>query len=205
MLLLMMMSVVVFIAAGLAPPHAPCPPACNYDQQHRCCGVYAGGSCTCPSSVLFSAGIDNDMVLQRAPAKAAVYGSVLELGATVEVTVEGGSGGAYTVQADIIPAGNNNAPGGVTYAASWKAFLKPAPAGGSLTITAKCTVGCGTGATRSSRDVTSIERVTHGDVYFCSGTSISTPSACWAAELSCPAAASPVQSKLAHPTILLTA
>jgi sialate O-acetylesterase len=168
---------VVHIAAGLTPPPAPCPPACDYDQQHKCCGVYtssaSGGSCSCPSSVLFSTGIDNDMVLQRAPAKAAVYGSVLEVGATVEVTVEGGSSGAYTVQADTIPVGNNNAvaPGGVTYAASWKALLKPAPAGGSLTITAKCTAGCGTGATRSSRDVASIERVTHGDVYFCSGQS----------------------------------
>jgi hypothetical protein len=177
LLLMMMMISAVHIVAGLAPPPAPCPPACGYDQQHKCCGVYTssagGGSCVCPASVLFSAGIDNDMVLQRAPAKAAVYGSVLELGAAVEVTVEGGSGmGAYTVQADVMPAGSNKyALGGVTYGASWKAFLKPASAGGSLTITAKCTAGCGTGITRSSRDEASVTRVTHGDVFFCSGQS----------------------------------
>lgn len=57
-------------------------------------------------------------------------------------------------------------PGGAAnYSASWKAYLKPAPAGGEYTITAVCT-GCGVSVERSTA---TIHRATYGDVYFCSG------------------------------------
>ena len=62
---------------------------------------------------------------------------------------------------EILPPNKFRSPG-------WKAYLHPAPAGGSYTITARCTAGC-TG--NASRDVASIERVTAGDVYFCGGQS----------------------------------
>jgi hypothetical protein len=116
------------------------------------------------------------MVLQREPAKAAVYGSVLEPGATIEVTVSSSGAGApsYTIAAAVMPAATTyHGPAGANYTAEWKVYLKPAPAGGSLTITAKCTQGCGSGGANGGgvRDVATIERVTHGDVYFCSGQS----------------------------------
>ena len=88
---------------------------------NQCCGVYtssaSGGSCVCPASVLFSAGIDIWFCRERPRRTPCTYGSVLELGATVVATVEDGSGmGAYTVQADVMPAGSNKyALGGVTY------------------------------------------------------------------------------------------
>ena len=117
-------------AAASAPP-PPCPPACAWDPHRKCCGVYDGidGTCSCPAAVLFSVGQDSDMVLQRAPAKAAVYGSVLALGAgaKVEVTVSGaaalgGRGHApqYTVQAEVLPSPTYHAPGGANYSASGK-------------------------------------------------------------------------------------
>ena len=49
--------------------------------------------------------------------------------------------------------------------AAWKALLKPAAAGGNYSITAKCTAGC-TGEA-------SIVDVTFGDVWYCSGQSVS--------------------------------
>ena len=174
------MALLALGTAALATPPAPCPPACAWDGHRKCCGTWAPspdpetpGTCSCPPSVLFSAGIDSDMVLQRQPAKAAVYGLVLEAGATVEVAVSpaGGGGGAYTVPAAVQPATTWAGPAGANYTASWKAYLKPAPAGGSFSITVKCTSSCGTGAGGGSRDTATIERVTHGDVYFCSGQS----------------------------------
>ena len=165
-------------AAAAAPPPAPCPPACAWDQHNKCCGVYAPSpdpekppTCSCPAALLFSAGQDNDMVLQRAPAKAAVYGRALEASAQVEVTVSG-VGAPYTVRAAVVsaPGSTYAGPAGANYTAMWKAYLRPAPAGGSYNIVAKCVSGCGTGGD-ATREVAQIERVTYGDVFFCSGQS----------------------------------
>jgi hypothetical protein len=139
----------------------------------------------CPKALLYSAGFDTNMVLQRG-ASTAVYGQMIGdgAGATVEVTVHdtGGSGGSYTVPAVVIPPGEDTPTHSVTcwsakgkppcwianYTATWKAILKPTLAGGEFTVTATCTAGC-TGDRR--RDSTAIERVTMGDVYLCGGQS----------------------------------
>ena len=134
----------------------------------------------CPKALLFSTGFDSDMVLQRAPAKAAVYGQLVAAAPgkdpSVAVTVATVGGSSYTVQARIAPAPTYCLPGSndcvANYTASWKAYLKPAPTGGEHTITAVCT-GCnvGTAAADAGRASSSIHRVTFGDVYFCSGQS----------------------------------
>ena len=179
-MLALLHTLTICTAAASPPPPAPCPAACEWDAHRKCCGVYTSsvdpeqpGTCACPPSLLFSAGFDSDMVLQRAPAKAAVYGTTLQAGATVEVTVSGGGGDPYTIAASVMPMQTYHGPAGANYTATWKAYLKPAPAGGSLTVTAKCTAGCGSGSgpNATKRDIASIERVTHGDVYFCSGQS----------------------------------
>lgn len=118
----------------------------------------------------------NNMVLQRAPAAAAVYG-VYGLkpvkGASVAVTITG-EGINYTVTATMesvqqavgpeyeyaIATGSVDGP-----YASWKAMLKPTIAGGNYTITAVCS-NCGTTA-----DTATITNVTFGDVWHCSGQS----------------------------------
>ena len=111
----------------------------------------------------FGPAFGSHMVLQQAPAKAAVYG-YLEAGATaVVVTVSTAAGvELYSVAADITatlhqPYGpdwgvNFNAYNGSV--PGWKALLKPSEAGGSYTITAVCTAGCSATATRSISDVT---------------------------------------------------
>ena len=90
-----------------------------------------------PAGASFAGVFSDHAVLQRAPAKAAVYGVVVgspSPSVTVTVTAEGGAGGsgeAYSVDAaiDVVNA---------TYS-RWKAFLKPAEAGGSYTVAAACT------------------------------------------------------------------
>ncbi len=220
----MMMMHVVLLGVGLAPavsaelpgpppPHAPCPPACLWDEHFRVCGQTSrleNGTTvgTCPQALVFSVGFDSDMVLQRAPAKAAVYGQLFQAGAS-DQAVEGASvavtvseyaalsaplaaaaarmchndrtasftharvpsadragGSSYTIQAEVAPIPTYSLPGGAAnYSASWKAYLKPAAAGGEYTITAVCT-GCGVSVARSTA---TIDRATFGDVYFCSG------------------------------------
>lgn len=168
------------LVSSLPPPS--CPPACAWDAHRKCCGVWSpspdpehAGTCQCPAGVLFSAGVDNDMVLQREPAKAAVYGALLEQEAVVEVTVtsDAASYTSYTVQAEVLPAPVWSGPAGANYSASWKAYLRPTPPGGNYRITVKCTERCGTGsgANATTRNEATIERATFGDVYFCSGQS----------------------------------
>ena len=85
-------------------------------------------------------------VLQQSPAKAAVYGTLEAAGTAVSVTVDGGADlASYTVAATVEKG-------------EWKALLKPAAAGGSYTITAKCT-GC-----KNATDAV-ISDVTFGDVW----------------------------------------
>ena len=140
-------------------PPPPCPPSCAYDAAKKGCGVHTtlpdgSSGFVCPKALLFSVGFDSDMVLQRAPAKAAVYGTMVAAtpgaDASVAVTVTAASGSSYTVQARIAPMALTYClPGGTccaaNYSATWKAYLKPAPSGGAYTITAVCT-GCNVGS-----------------------------------------------------------
>jgi hypothetical protein len=170
------------------PPPSPCPPNCPLTTNggHKGCGEsvkYANGSVTfeCPKTLLFSVGFDSNMVLQR-DATTAIYGQMIGNGggAQIEVTVRESGGGFYTVKALVVAQQSPTYsvmcwhPQGdppcyvANYTASWKAFLKPATAGGDYTISAKCTAGCSGDIVR---DTSTIERVTMGDVYFCSGQS----------------------------------
>lgn len=108
------------------------------------------------------------MVLQR-DATTAVYGQVVGDGGkdvSVSVTMSNDATGAvYTVPATIIAGPTYSLQSAANYTATWKAYLRPAPAGGSYTISAKCSgAGCG-----GALPVSTLERVTMGDVYFCSG------------------------------------
>ena len=134
----------------------------------------------------FDAGFGANMVLQRAPAAAAVYGYLDTASATaVKVTVSDASGVLYSVDAAINattqPFGDGWGVRPCPKAAcppydmdtftpfafplpTWKALLRPAPAGGNYTIVAECT-GC------LSKEVLSIANVVMGDVWICSGQS----------------------------------
>ena len=102
----------------------------------------------------------------QAPAKAAIYG-IGEGPVSVTVSGSDGAGAAvlYTVAA-FAAVDDGTLASGSAAAPTWKAFLKPAAAGGSYTVSAK-----GAGGTLV------LERVTFGDVYFCSGPS--TTNASW--------------------------
>eukprot|EP01062_Namystynia_karyoxenos_P063041 TRINITY_DN5586_c1_g1_i8.p1 TRINITY_DN5586_c1_g1~~TRINITY_DN5586_c1_g1_i8.p1 ORF type:complete len:836 (+),score=174.70 TRINITY_DN5586_c1_g1_i8:78-2585(+) len=125
-----------------------------------------GGSWAAPTggAFHFSAGFTDDMVLQRSPARAAVYGWI-DPGVNaprVAINVNGqdadGKRVAYTVEAAVTYAK------GQPQAQQWKALLHPAAAGGEYSITV---------ASADSDDPAEamIQRVTFGDVWFCSGQS----------------------------------
>jgi len=68
-------------------------------------------------------------------------------GASVEVTLEGFPPVTSPIGAD----------------GSWKAMLPAQPAGGTFSLSAACTTGC------ASSSATTLQNLTFGDVYFCSG------------------------------------
>lgn len=135
------------------------------------------------AALTFSAGLSDDAVLQRSTAAtgatattgataatgAKVYGFT-DPSAAVSVTVSGNDGTAvsYKVPADVSArtGGGDSHPdtppppphGGFV----WVVALKPEAAGGKLSISAMINAVNGTAT---------IERVTHGDVWFCSGQS----------------------------------
>ena len=135
----------------------------------------AGAHCY---AMAFNGTLGDNMVLQRAPAAAAVYGVVT--GATTNVTVtvadQGAGGAAYTVAAVVGQGGQ------------WKALLRPAAAGGNYTVTATAT--CATEQASAT-----LVNVTFGDVWYCGGQS--------SASLRAPRArallSSPAPSSCAHP------
>ena len=115
------------------------------------------------AGTFFSGVFGDHTVLQREPAKAAVYGVIFGARSGTTVTVDVGSAGGaklYSVQASVVLT-EKQMPGGQY--AKWKAFLKPATAGGNFTISASC-------ASCTNTTVSSISDVTFGDVWFCSGT-----------------------------------
>eukprot|EP00039_Didymoeca_costata_P020049 m.339850 g.339850 ORF g.339850 m.339850 type:complete len:823 (+) comp19004_c0_seq1:14-2482(+) len=127
----------------------------------------------------FWSSLGDNMVLQQAPSKSAVYGVATPTATSVVVTVinhdEGDS--SYTVNATF---NTTHQPFGPEFVntkcekcvfpgpfTSWKIFLKPAQVGGNYTIIAKCT-GC---SQSGNFDVVNITNITFGDVWHCSGQS----------------------------------
>lgn len=106
----------------------------------------------------FSVVFSDHVVLQQAPAAAAVFGQTggpAGGAAAISVTVTPSSGSPYTVPA-VVAAGR------------WKALLKPTPdTQGAVTfsITATCASGC-TGAASVT-----LSDVAFGDVWYCAGQS----------------------------------
>ena len=111
-------------------------------------------------SVNFSWTLGSHMVLQRAPNRAAVYGFV-GLNATK-------SGGYSHSKVKVVLRDENGVTTSVpatidAHEGKWKALLPPRPAGGTYTVTVTCIDGCTGSAT--------IDDVTFGDVWYCSGQS----------------------------------
>lgn len=98
----------------------------------------------------FSSTLGSHMVLQQAPAKAAVYGYTGKSSGSQEVGVNVSGTKSYTLQATV----NNG---------YWKVYLPQSGVGGSYKITAYCKSGCSGSAT--------IDDITFGDVWYCAGQS----------------------------------
>ena len=134
-------------AARGAPPPAPSPPVFG-----------------------FSPVFGDWMVLQQAPAAAAVYGTATASTKSVTVTVSDGKT-SYDVVAKVgkdvthqpigyvVPGTGAQLP---YTALTWKAVLHPATAGGDYIITAKCT-GC------TNTTTATLQHATFGDMWYCSG------------------------------------
>jgi sialate O-acetylesterase len=123
----------------------------------------------------FSSGFSNDAVLQRGDLGSAIYGFA-QSAAPVQVTVEGATAGgksvSYTVDAEVAPWHDTSGCNATTPTKpmqahgnwTWRATLKPQPeAGGAYTVLVR--------DSSSANSTISINRVTYGDVYFCSGQS----------------------------------
>ena len=110
----------------------------------------------------FNFSYGDDMVLQQAPAKACVTGTVNATATQVVLTLALSAGGAtaYEVEATLLD-------GADTGFKLWKACLKPqaAASGQQFTLTASCT-GCTAGNSTAS-----LARVMFGEVWYCGGQS----------------------------------
>lgn len=104
------------------------------------------------ADIQFSPHVQDHMVLQQAPAKSAVYGSISapsNTAVSVSITVKGDA--SYTVD-------------GKVDGSDWVAYLKPTKAGGNYSVTVDCK-GCDGNASATISDVT------FGEVWYCSGQS----------------------------------
>ena len=108
-----------------------------------------------PAGISFNFTFGSGMVLQRAPAKACVYGVLGDGGASARIQITSEDDAAFAAYA---VAAETSAGGG------WKACLAPHAAGGSFTIAASCT-GC------ANTTAAVLEHVTFGDVWYCAGES----------------------------------
>jgi sialate O-acetylesterase len=116
--------------------------------------------CNASAGICFSENLGSNMVLQQAPAKACVFGllGTGHHGATIKL-----SSSSLTV-ADVVVAAE------VTAGVRWKACLAPQKAGGEYTITAT-TVTADAPINKEPAASASIDHVTFGDVFYCSGQS----------------------------------
>lgn len=120
----------------------------------------------------FSPVLGDWMVLQQAPAAAAVYGPAPVGASSVTVTVSDGKS-SYDVKAKVgkdathqpegyvDPKTGDNLP---VLKNSWKAVLRPAVHGGDFSITARCT-GCG----NAEASTATLSHITFGDMWYCTG------------------------------------
>lgn len=132
------------------------------------------------SALSWSAGFSDDALLQRSEAQgAAVYGFASSATKQVTVAVNGTNGAgapiSYVVTASVSPWSDTSGCNGTACidprtplpshhgAFTFKAILRPEKAGGTFTITAS-------EAGDASSAIT-LERISFGDVYFCSGQS----------------------------------
>ena len=143
-------------AAATAPPPPPPPPAFG-----------------------FSPVFGDWMVLQQAPAAAAVYGTAPAGASAVTVTVtDTSSGKSYAVAAKVGADATHQPRGYVDPSTgaqlplaqrTWKALLQPAVAGGDYTVAATCSAGCS--AANASSNTAMLAHATFGDMWYCSGQS----------------------------------
>ena len=120
-------------------------------------------SCACAQGLQFDPAFGDEMVLQRSPAQAAVFGTFGNANTTnpsqdpiITVTVAG-NGQSYSVAAAVIGR-------------SWKALLRPAHSGGgSFTISA--TANTSSSATSPPAELITLSDVVFGDVWYCGGQS----------------------------------
>ena len=110
------------------------------------------------SRVTFSAAFSSSMVLQRAPAQAAVFGTAAP-GATVTVQLAGPGGFAYTSPPAAVARSADPSRNG-----TWKVLLPARPAGLFYSLSAGC-AGCANATPALLGDVA------FGDVFLCSGQS----------------------------------
>ena len=134
----------------------------------------------------FNATLGSHMVLQRAPARAAVYG----VGAILpDYSESGSSSPAVTVSVFASAAPNTGAlrhlydvAAAVSPGGRWKALLRPAPAGGNVTVVASLRTAAQAARRADPHDrdsralapaaaTATLTDVTFGDVWLCSGQS----------------------------------
>ena len=154
-----MLPLLLFVGASTAAPApapAPAPPKYEYPP---------GGACS--DVALCIAHPTNDhAVLQRAPAHAAVTGSVPAAfrpkGAAAVVTL-------VLTQLDPAPATNKTYTALINPDNTWKVVLDAHPTGGNFSLVATCSSGCvDTGPTNNTAAAVDL---TFGDVYLCTGQS----------------------------------
>lgn len=124
------------------------------------------------AGTFFSGVFSDNVVLQRLPARSAVYGVVIgaSLSTSVTITVSDRSSAikrkaSYSRAASFVnvDATSSTAAGGLY--ATWKAFLSPTSPGGNYSISVSCEE-CVNSTMKST-----LYNVTFGDIWFCSGQS----------------------------------
>ena len=113
--------------------------------------------CNASAGICFSASLGSHMVLQQAPAKACVYGMLGAGGTAATVKISSSS----SADADSSQGVALEVAAEVTAGGHWKACLSAQKVGGDYTVT----------AISNAKAAASIEHVTFGDVYYCSGQS----------------------------------
>ena len=109
------------------------------------------------SRVQFAGSFLPGMVLQRAPAQSAVFGTAAP-GATVTIHTTGPGGWSHAAQTTVSALPDAELHG------TWKLLLPPRPAGYGYSITAEC-AGC------ANTTAAHISEISFGDVWFCTGQS----------------------------------
>ena len=141
---------------------------CAVDSRLQYPGPYPpGGSCNSngpeTNTICIAAPFGSNAVLQRAPAHAAITGSV-----------PAGYGKAMIVTVTIVQEDgdfHHKTSAAIRLDNTWKVLLPPRPTFGNYSLNATCTSGCeGENATITA----SLRNLTFGDVYVCAGQSNST-------------------------------